>query len=132
MKGDIVADGERIEERTLLEDHAGAGAQGEKLLLGHEGDLLAEEQNAALIGTQQAVGEFQQNALAHPGGTEKDARFARRDRETDVVEHRRAVEGLVLSGVGESGGLIHRKRVSSIWVRRKSVKMMSTEAVTTA
>jgi hypothetical protein len=34
LVGDVVADGERVEERALLEDHAGAGAQGEELLLG--------------------------------------------------------------------------------------------------
>ena len=68
LVGDVVADGERIEERALLEDHADACAQGEELLLGHVGDLFAEEQDAALIGAQQAVDQLEQDALADAGG----------------------------------------------------------------
>ena len=83
LVGDVVADGERIEERALLEDHAGAGAQGKELLLGHVGDLFAEEQDAALIGAQQAVGELEQDALAHAGRAEQDAGLSGRDGEAD-------------------------------------------------
>ncbi len=154
LVGDVVADGERIEERALLEDHAGAGAQGKELLLGHVRDLFAEEQNAALVGAQQAVDQLEQNALAHPGRAKQDARLSRRDGEADVVEHRRAVEGngdiakgddragiggrslagRIRAGMGDRRSLVHSggKRVSSTWVRRKSTKMMSTEDQTTA
>ena len=50
LVGDIVAHREGIEERAFLEDHSGAGAQGEELLLGHEGDVFAEEQTLPLAG----------------------------------------------------------------------------------
>ena len=93
LEGHIVADGERVEERALLEDHAGAGAQVKKLLLGQGGDLLAEEPDAAPVGAQQAVGQLEQHALAHSRGAEQNARFSGPDGETDVHEHRRAVEG---------------------------------------
>ena len=146
----IVADGERIEERALLEDHAGAGAQGKELFLGHGGDFFAEEQDAALVGAEQAVGQLEQDALAHAGGPEQDARLSRRYGEADVLKHRRAVEGdgdvakdhhgagirgrsrvvdrTGRKGQGGGGEFIHQaKRESRTWVRRKSTKMMSTE-----
>ena len=47
LVANVVADGERVEERALLEDHAGAGAQLEKLFLVHGRDFLAEEEDAA-------------------------------------------------------------------------------------
>ena len=93
MVGDVVADGERVEERALLKDHASAGAQGEKLLLGHVGDLFAKEQNAALIGAQEAVGELEQDALSHTGGAEQDAGLTGGNGEADVFQNGRAVEG---------------------------------------
>jgi hypothetical protein len=64
-----------------------------KAALGHVGDLFAEEQDAALVGAQQAVGQLEQDALAHAGGAEQNARLSRRNGEADVFEHRRAVEG---------------------------------------
>jgi hypothetical protein len=93
LVGDVVADGERVEEGALLKDHAGAGAQREELLLGHVGDLFAEEQDAARIGAQEAVGELEQDALSHAGGPEQDAGLTGGNGEADVFQHRRAVEG---------------------------------------
>ncbi len=151
LVGHVVANGERIEERALLKDHAGAGAQGEELLLGHMGNIFAEEQDAALVGPQQAVGELEQHALAHAGGAEQDTRFSRRNGEAHVFQHRRAVksDGDVLKSDDRACGLLtgwtgpwldgrgvvaHRygKRVSRTWVSRKSTKRMSTEDHTTA
>ena len=48
LVGNVVAHGERIEERAFLKDHSGAGAQREELLLGNLRDLFAEEMNGAL------------------------------------------------------------------------------------
>ena len=134
------------------------------MLFGHGGDFFAEEPDAALIGTEQSVGEFEQNAFADAGGSEQDAGLAWSNRERDVFEDGRPVEGdgdvvkgedrlcfkaRILPGgraltgpmgIGQGwlglavNGCIHRggKRASSSWVRRKSTKMMSTEALTTA
>ena len=55
--------------------------------------LLAEEQDAALVRAQQAVGELEQDALAHAGWSEQDAGLPRRYREADVLKDWRAVEG---------------------------------------
>ena len=81
LVGDVVADGEGIEERALLKDHAGAGAQGEELLLGHGGDFFAEELDASLVGAEQSVDELEQDAFAHAGGAEQNARLPGRHRE---------------------------------------------------
>ena len=48
LVGDIVAHGERIEERAFLEDHSGASAQGEELLFGHVRRCLRRKADAAL------------------------------------------------------------------------------------
>jgi len=118
------------------------------------GDLFAEEQDAAFIGAQQAVGELEQDALAYASRAEQDASLSGRDGEADVLQHRRAIEGdgdvakdhhragirgrLLTVRAGD--GLVERRRVahrggmmvSSTWVRRKSTRMMNTEDHTTA
>ena len=66
--GDVVAHGERIEERAFLKDHAGASAQRERALLGHVRNIFAEEVNAARVGPEQAVGEFERTLLPTPAG----------------------------------------------------------------
>ena len=154
LVGDVVADGEGIEKRTLLEDHAGAGAQGKQPLFAHGGDLLAEEQNAALVGAQQAIDQLEQDALADSGGAEQDARLTRRNGQADVQKNRRAIKtqahilegdnrrgirglrgsGILRIGIGGGRRLDHMggKRVSNTWVIRKSQKMIITEENTTA
>ena len=111
-------------------------------------DIVAKEKDAALVGTEQAIHQFEQHAFTYPGGTEQNPRLARRNRKADIVQHRRAIKGdrNVLKGhdrrggaghflVGLSGGegFIHKgKRVSKTCVSRKSTKMIRTEAQTTA
>jgi len=75
LVADIVTDGEGVEERALLEDHAGCACAWKELSLGHVGDFLAEELNAALVGPEQTVDQLEQDALSHARGSEQDARL---------------------------------------------------------
>ena len=45
------------------------------------------------IGAEQSVDQLEQDALAHAGRAEQNARLARRDGEGDVLQDRRPVEG---------------------------------------
>jgi hypothetical protein len=113
-------------------------------------DFFAEEADAALIGAEKAVGELEENAFADAGRTQQDTGLARSHGKTDVLKHGRSGKGqrdvakghngarLLCwrrdwSGLGEDGVHIHpANRESKTWVMRKSTKMMSTDAVTTA
>ena len=148
LVGDIIADGEGVEECAFLKDHAGTGAEGKELLLWHAGDFLAEEMDGAMVGAEEAVDEFEEDAFSDAGGAEQDAGFGGGDGEGDVVKDGRAVKGdrdvaqvddrrrggFRIRGFGRGcGGVVHQLNMASrSWVMRKSTKMMSTEAVTTA
>ena len=95
--------------------------------------------------------ELEQDAFAHAGGPEQNARLRGRDGETDILKNGRAVEGDGDVAKREQPGRWppapdavaaradgKRKRHScgedgeQDLVRRKSTKMMSTEELTTA
>src|ERR1035441_3486484 len=93
LVGDIVADGEGIEERAFLKDHAGSNAKREEVRFGHGGYLFTEELYASLVGAEQSIAELEQDALADAGGAEENARLSRRQGKCDVLQNRRSVEG---------------------------------------
>jgi len=113
LVGHIVPDGERIEERALLENHAGPSAEGEEGLLAHVGDFLAEELDASLVGPNQTIDQLEQDALAYPGGPKQNARLTRRQGEADLLKNRLAVEGDRDIAEGDDGtGIRGQSRVS--------------------
>jgi hypothetical protein len=91
--GDVVFDGERVEEGGLLEDHADARAELVELVLGHGGDVFAEDADGAGVGLEEPVRELHENGFADAGGAEDDAGFGRLDGEGDVLEDYFFVEG---------------------------------------
>ncbi len=88
----IVADGERIKERALLKDHAGACAHRNECAFRQAGDGLTEDCHSAGVRLDEAVGGFEQNAFADAGRAEKDACFAGGNGEADVFEDGWAVK----------------------------------------
>jgi len=84
--GDVVADGERVEECAFLKDKANLAAEGEKLVFGHGGDVTAKYANATGIGLKQSRGELECEGLAGAGLTKKGEGFARGDGEGEVAE----------------------------------------------
>src|SRR6478672_4629618 len=108
-------------------------------------DVFPEEQDVAAVGAVQAVGQLEQDAFAHPRRPKQNARFVRAYREADVLQYRRPIERdgnvsehenrIACFQWGWNGGdrVAHRLNIATmIWLRRKSTKMISTEAVTTA
>jgi len=92
--------------------------------------------------------QFEKDAFANTGRAEQDACLSRRDRERDVRENGRAIEGdsdiaqrddraraggRSREGRRKGGGIAHvGKTKSSKCVMTKSTAMMSTEELTTA
>ena len=58
----------------------------EEVLLAHGADFFAEDEDAAGVGAEQAVGELEKDAFADAGGAEEDAHFAGAHLEGDVFE----------------------------------------------
>ncbi len=59
--GDVIADGERVEEGGLLEDHADVAAKFEEIDLAHVGDVLAEDVDGAGVRFDEAVDELHED-----------------------------------------------------------------------
>jgi len=109
-------------------------------------DVFAEEMNRAGLRGKKSNDEFQQDAFAHSGRAEQNARFGGRDGKADVLKDWRSVEGygntaqidhgtgvLVRSLARRCGSMAHvGKTERSTCVIRKSTAMISTDDVTTA
>jgi hypothetical protein len=91
--GDVVADGEGVEEGGLLKDHADAAAEFEEVDLAHGGDVFAEDLDGAGVGLEEAVDELHKDGFAAAGRTEDDAGFAVPDGEGHVLQDGFDVEG---------------------------------------
>jgi len=84
--GDVVTDGEGVEEGRLLEDHADAAAEFEEVDFGHGGDVVAEDVDGSGVGLEEAVDELHEDGFAAACRAEDDAGFAALDGEGDVLE----------------------------------------------
>jgi len=74
--GNIFADGKGVEERAFLKDEADLAANFEEFGLGDSRDVLAENLNAAGIGTKEPGSKFEQKSFAGAGFAEEDYGFA--------------------------------------------------------
>ena len=90
--GDVVFDGEGVEEGGLLKDHPDAGAEGEEVALGHGLDFLAKDADGPGVWAEEAVDQLEEDTFAGAGGAEDDALLAGGDGEGDVFEDGFAVE----------------------------------------
>ena len=88
-------------------------AELEEILLAHGADFFAEDEDAAGVGAEQAVGQLEEDALAYAGGTEEDAHLAGADLEGDVFKDRLLLKGdgdIVENHDGLSGNAGSRRR----------------------
>ncbi len=74
-EGDVFADGERIEKRAVLEEHAGFLAQRHQLLLVHLGEVLVAEPNLPRIGLHEGDDVLEQHAFAAAAAADDDHAF---------------------------------------------------------
>jgi hypothetical protein len=106
--GDVVVDGERVEERALLEDHPDLLAHAHHLGLRVLGDVFAVHEDAPRVGLEQAQYEVDDGGLAAARAAEDDLRLAAVDEEADAVEDDAVVEGedYVAELDGRDGALV--------------------------
>src|SRR6185436_13197613 len=84
---DVLADGERIEQRSALEQHAEAPAHAVQLGLVQVCDVLAVHDDAALVRVHEADDVLQEHALPAAAAAQDHGREAGRQLEEEVLEH---------------------------------------------
>src|SRR5262245_46827348 len=90
---DVLAHGQRIKQRALLEQHANVGADAQQLGLAHVVDALTVYVDGASVGAQESENELENDRLAGAAGTEQHHHAGARDAEVDVAEHLMVTEG---------------------------------------
>jgi hypothetical protein len=106
-EGDVLGDGEAIEEGGVLEEVADAAAEGGELAFGEAAEGGAVELDGAGVGMEKADDVFEQDAFAFAGRADEDEGFAPADVEVDPLEDLLGVKAFVeaadLNERGRSG-----------------------------
>jgi hypothetical protein len=106
-EGDVLGDGEAIEEGGVLEEVADAAAEGGELAFGESAEGGAVELDGAGVGMEETDDVFEQDAFAFAGGADEDEGFAPADIEVDTLEDFLGIEAFVeaadLNERGRSG-----------------------------
>jgi hypothetical protein len=106
-EGDVLGDGEAIEEGGVLEEVADAAAEGGELTFGEAAEGGAVELDGAGVGMEKADDVFEQDAFAFAGRADEDEGFAPADVEVDPLEDLLGVKAFVeaadLNERGRSG-----------------------------
>ncbi len=92
-EADVLAHGQRVEERVLLERHADVAAQLQQIDFRHLVDALAVDGDGARVGPQQAENQLQDDRLAGAAGAQQHRHAGFRHRKADVAQHDVIVEG---------------------------------------
>src|SRR5215470_569436 len=90
--GDVVENGEAVEQRALLKDHSDLLSYLHQPLFGVIGDVFTVYQNAARIGFDQPQSQAQQRGLPRAAPPHHDLGFAVAHIEADFVQNRVVVE----------------------------------------
>ena len=122
---DVLADGERVEEGALLEQHAHLPAHRDERVLVERLEARAFHLDAALVRTQEAVQVLQEDALPAAAAAEEDERLAGRHVEVDPAQHRLVAERLRDALAADRGAHVTRKS----FVRKKSAIRIVIDAV---
>ena len=91
---DVLADGERIEQRRALKQHAEALAHLVEVVLLQAHDLLAVDLDRALVGRHQANHVLEKHALAGAAAPHHHDALSLADVEIDAIEHLLGAETL--------------------------------------
>ena len=89
---DVLGDGQRIEQRALLEQHADVGAHGHELRLAQVIDPFPADADDPGIRLQEAEHQLEQDRLARAARAQHDQHRAARHREADVAQDLDVVE----------------------------------------
>src|SRR5262249_49847879 len=127
--GDVLADGERVEEGSLLEQHRDLTAHGHESVLVQVAERRAVDLDRAGVGPDEPVHVLQEDALPRAAAAEDDQRLARDDIEREAAQHLLRAEGLLERPAADVRRRAHVRRKSL--VRKKSETSTVIEAATT-
>ena len=92
LVADVLAHGQRVEQRPFLEHHAEVGADRHQLVFVHVVDPLAVDEDLAGVRLQQAEHQPQDRRLAGAARAQEDLRVPGLQREADVAQDHLLVE----------------------------------------
>ena len=92
--GDVLEDGERVEERGALEHEARAAPQRQHRLLAHALDPRAEEQHFPGVRPDESVGDAQEHGLARAAAAHDGERGALVEGDAHAAQHLVVLERL--------------------------------------
>ena len=93
LVADVFANGERVEERALLEDHPQIRADGHQLVLAELIDALAVDPHHAGVRLQQSHDDLERRRFSRPAGPQDDLRVPLDEREAEIPQDDLVVEG---------------------------------------
>src|SRR5262249_12301055 len=127
--GDVLADGERVEERALLEEHRHLPAHRHERVLVERAERDAVDLDLARVRPQEGVHVLQEHALARAAPAEHDERLSREHVERQTAQHRLRAEGLLEGAAADVrlGAHVSKKAL----VRKKSDTSTVIDAATT-
>ena len=114
LVGHVVANGEGIEERALLEDHAGAGAEGKSRSSGMCEISSPKSRMLPSSGRSRPLTSLSRTLLPTPAGPSRMRVSPGRHGKADVLKNRRAIEGDGDVAKGYNGAPI-RSRAGPDW-----------------
>ena len=92
LVADVLGNGQRVEQRAFLKDHADVGAHFHHLIFGVVVDELPVHPDLPGIRLQQAENQLQRDRFARAARAEDDLRVAAPELEADIAQHDRVVE----------------------------------------
>ncbi len=104
-EGDVFGDGQRVEEREVLEDHADAEALG--IVGALDMDLATVPEDVALVRPHQPIDDLHQRRLAGAVLPDDGVDLARRDAQVDAAIGHHA--GVALANAGEFQTPVHTR-----------------------
>ena len=131
LVADVLAHGERVEERALLKDHPEIGADRHQLVFVHAVDLFAVDEDPALIRLEQPENQAQDRRLSGAARAEEDLRVRGLQREADVAQDDLVVErqpDVVEDDDRPAGpeGLVEQRRtVARVFARHQYISTIS-------
>ncbi len=90
---DVLSNGQGVEERSFLKQHADVRAQAQEVAFAHVVDPGSVDEDLSAVGPEQSERQFQHNRFSSAAGAQHDAHAVFRDDEADVAEHDVVVEG---------------------------------------
>ena len=83
---DVLGDGQRIEQRILLKQHADIGADAQQIGLAHVVDAVSVDEDHAAVGAEQSENQLEYHGLPRAARSKQNLHAARHDAEAHIAE----------------------------------------------